>query len=111
MTPASTQMAPTKGCVVVAPPSVVLQWQSEMECRFGLPFAVMNRESVSRMRRERGRGVNPWATHTRLVLSQALVPNEDYAGPSAAWLAASSTSCSSRPRPTTATAAAIGDLN
>ncbi|NQW38052.1 MAG: helicase, partial [Cyanobacteria bacterium] len=59
--------------VVVAPPSVVLQWQGEMESRFGLPFQVMNREYVSRMRRERGWGINPWATHTRFILSQSLV--------------------------------------
>jgi SNF2 family DNA or RNA helicase len=72
--------------VVVPPPSVVLQWQGEMESRFGLPFAVMNREYVSRMRRERGWGINPWATHTRFILSQALVRNEDYAGPLRDWL-------------------------
>jgi SNF2 family DNA or RNA helicase len=72
--------------VVVAPPSVVLQWQGEMESRFGLPFQVMNREYVSRMRRERGWGINPWATHTRFILSQSLVRNEDYAGPLRDWL-------------------------
>ena len=72
--------------VVVAPPSVLLQWQGEMESRFGLPFQVMNREYVSRMRRERGWGINPWATHTRFILSQALVRNEDYAGPLRDWL-------------------------
>jgi Helicase conserved C-terminal domain/Type III restriction enzyme, res subunit len=72
--------------VVVAPPSVVLQWQGEMESRFGLPFQVMNREYVSRMRRERGWGINPWATHTRFILSQSLVRNEDYAGALRDWL-------------------------
>ena len=30
--------------VVVAPPSVVLQWKGEMESRFGLSFAVMDRQ-------------------------------------------------------------------
>ncbi|WP_255003184.1 DISARM system SNF2-like helicase DrmD [Cyanobium sp. HWJ4-Hawea] len=72
--------------VVVPPPSVVLQWQGEMESRFGLPFQVMNRDYVSRMRRERGWGINPWATHTRFILSQALVRNEDYAGALRDWL-------------------------
>jgi hypothetical protein len=46
----------------------------------------MNREYVSRMRRERGWGINPWATHTRFILSQALVRNEDYAGALRDWL-------------------------
>jgi hypothetical protein len=80
--------------VVVAPPSVVLQWQGEMQSRYrsaeasgnGMGFAVMDRAYVSRMRRERGWGINPWATHTRFILSQALVRNKDYAGPLRDWL-------------------------
>ena len=65
--------------VVVAPPSVVLQWQGEMESRFGLDFKVMNRKYISKMRRELGWGINPWQTHTRFILSQSLIRNEDYA--------------------------------
>ena len=72
--------------VVVAPPSVVLQWKGEMESRFGLGFAVMDRAYISEMRRQRGWGINPWATHTRFILSQALVRDEAYAGPLRDWL-------------------------
>jgi len=72
--------------VVVAPPSVVLQWQGEMESRFGLSFAVMDRQYITEMRRQRGWGINPWATHTRFILSQALVRDEAYAGPLRDWL-------------------------
>ncbi|MFO8238689.1 MAG: DISARM system SNF2-like helicase DrmD [Prochlorococcaceae cyanobacterium] len=72
--------------VVVAPPSVVLQWKGEMESRFGLGFAVMDRQYISEMRRQRGWGINPWATHTRFILSQALVRDEAYAGPLRDWL-------------------------
>ncbi len=72
--------------VVVAPPSVVLQWKGEMESRFGLGFAVMDRAYISAMRRQRGWGINPWATHTRFILSQALVRDEAYAGPLRDWL-------------------------
>jgi SNF2 family DNA or RNA helicase len=72
--------------VVVAPPSVVLQWQGEMQSRFGLSFAVMDRAYVAEMRRQRGWGINPWATHTRFILSQALVRDEAYAGPLRDWL-------------------------
>ena len=39
--------------VVIAPPSVVLQWKGEMESRFGLGFAVMDRAYISEMRRQR----------------------------------------------------------
>lgn len=72
--------------VVVAPPSVVLQWKGEMESRFGLGFAVMDRAYISEMRRQRGWGINPWATHNRFILSQALVRDEAYAGPLRDWL-------------------------
>ena len=72
--------------VVVAPPSVVLQWKGEMESRFGLSFAVMDRQYITEMRRQRGWGINPWATHTRFILSQALVRDEAYAGPLRDWL-------------------------
>lgn len=72
--------------VVIAPPSVVLQWQGEMQSRFGLGFAVMDRQYITEMRRQRGWGINPWATHTRFILSQALVRDEAYAGPLRDWL-------------------------
>ena len=72
--------------VVIAPPSVVLQWKGEMESRFGLGFAVMDRAYIAEMRRQRGWGINPWATHTRFILSQALVRDEAYAGPLRDWL-------------------------
>jgi hypothetical protein len=57
-----------------------------MESRFGLGFAVMDRQYVAEMRRQRGWGINPWATHTRFILSQALVRDEAYAGPLRDWL-------------------------
>ena len=72
--------------VVVAPPSVVLQWKGEMESRFGLSFAVLDRQYITEMRRQRGWGINPWATHTRFIISQALVRDEAYAGPLRDWL-------------------------
>lgn len=59
--------------LVVAPPSVTLQWQEELEQRFGLSFALYDSEFVARRRRERGWGVNPWATHRRFIVSYALL--------------------------------------
>ena len=72
--------------LVIAPPSVVLQWKGEMETRFGLEFQVMDRSYISGMRRERGWGINPWSTHTRFILSQSLVRNEEYASSLRDWL-------------------------
>jgi SNF2 family DNA or RNA helicase len=72
--------------VVVAPPSVVLQWKEELDQRFGLTFVVLDRDYVRRMRQERGFGVNPWSTHSRFVVSHHLLRDEDYASPLRDWL-------------------------
>ncbi len=72
--------------VICAPPSVVVQWREEMESRFGLGFVVLDREYVASCRRERGFGVNPWNTHTRFILSHALLRDETYAAPLRDWL-------------------------
>ena len=72
--------------VVAAPPSVVLQWKDELEQRFGLTFAVFDREYVRRMRQERGFGVNPWTTHSRFIVSHHLIRDEEYASPLRDWL-------------------------
>lgn len=72
--------------VVACPPSVVLQWRDEMERRFGLGFVVLDREYVATKRRERGIGVNPWTTHSRFIVSHALLRDEDYANGLRDWL-------------------------
>ena len=72
--------------VISAPPSVVLQWRNEMEQRFGLPFVVYDRDYVSRKRQERGFSVNPWRTHSRFIISHALLRNEAYAAPLRDWM-------------------------
>jgi superfamily II DNA or RNA helicase len=67
--------------VVACPPSVLPQWQDELEQRFGLGFEVLDKDYVLRVRRERGYGTNPWATHTRFLISHRLLIDEAYAGP------------------------------
>ena len=73
-------------CVVCAPPSVVRQWQEELDERFGLSFAIYDREYVTRTRQARGWAINPWSTHTRFILSHALLRDERYVGPLRDWL-------------------------
>ena len=73
-------------CVICVPPSVVRQWRDEMEERFGLTFLIYDRDFVSRVRQERGWTVNPWTTHTRFIISQALVRDEAYAAPLRDWV-------------------------
>ncbi len=72
--------------VVLSPPSVVLQWRDELDQRFGLLFRVMDREYVARQRRERGYSVNPWTTHSRFILSHALLRDERYQAGLRQWL-------------------------
>jgi hypothetical protein len=72
--------------VVACPPSVLPQWQDELEQRFGLRFEVLDKEYVIRVRRERGYGTNPWATHARFLISHRLLIDEAYAGPMRDWL-------------------------
>jgi hypothetical protein len=64
--------------VVSCPPSMLQQWQEELESRFGLRFEILDREYVAKVRRERGFGVNPWATHPRLLVSHRLLIDDAY---------------------------------
>jgi ERCC4-related helicase len=75
-----------KRVVVAAPPSVVVQWQQELDQRFGLPFVILDRDYVQRRRKERGFAANPWKTHTRFIISHALLRDEQYAAPMRDWL-------------------------
>ena len=72
--------------VVCCPTSVVPQWREEMEQRFGLTFMVHDRAYVTAQRLERGFGVNAWNTHSRFIISHALIRDEAYAAPLREWL-------------------------
>ena len=75
-----------KTIVVAAPPSVLEQWKGELEERFGLVFEILDRAYLTRMRRERGFGVNPWRTHSRFLVSHNLLIDPTYADPMREWL-------------------------
>ncbi len=75
-----------KTIVVAAPPSVLEQWKAELEERFGLVFEILDRSYLSKVRRERGFGVNPWLTHSRFLVSHNLLIDPVYADPLRAWL-------------------------
>jgi len=67
--------------LVSCPASICLQWKGEMRRRFGLHFEVMTRAFVAHRRRQRGFGVNPWATHHRFIVSHALLRRPEYREP------------------------------
>ena len=64
--------------VVAAPPSMTLQWQDELEAKFGLSFQIIDRERLAEMRRMRGFAVNPWTTGSRFIISHRLLTEETY---------------------------------
>ena len=72
--------------VVACPPSMLLQWQEELEQRFGLLFEIFDKDFIAQIRRERGFGVNPWTAHSRFLISHRLLIDETYAGPLRNWL-------------------------
>ena len=72
--------------VVAAPASVLEQWKAEMEERFGLLFVILDRAYLTRVRQERGFGVNPWRTHSCFLVSHNLLIDPTYADPMREWL-------------------------
>ena len=75
-----------KTIVVATPPSVLEQWKGELEDRFGLVFELLDRSYLTKVRRERGFGVNPWRTHSRFLISHNLLIDPTYADPLREWL-------------------------
>ena len=64
--------------LVAAPPSMTLQWQDELEAKFGLSFQIIDREQLVDLRRLRGFAVNPWSTGSRFIISHRLLTDETY---------------------------------
>jgi len=64
--------------LIVCPAAISLQWQTEMERRFGLRFEIMNREQLARIRRERGVGTNPWECGRRFIVSYQTLRRPGY---------------------------------
>jgi hypothetical protein len=62
------------------------QWKGELEDRFGLVFEVIDRAYLTKVRRERGFGVNPWRTHSRFLISHNLLIDPVYTDPMREWL-------------------------
>ncbi len=72
--------------VVACPPSMLFQWQEELEDRFGLVFQILDKDYIATVRRERGYGVNPWTTHSRFLVSHRLLIDEAYTATLRDWL-------------------------
>jgi superfamily II DNA or RNA helicase len=75
-----------KEIVVACPPAMLYQWKEELEQRFGLTFEILDRDYITRIREQRGYGVNPWTTFPRFLVSHRLLIDEMYAAPLRDWL-------------------------
>ncbi len=64
--------------IIVCPASICLQWQGEMERRFGVRFEIINREQVAKIRRERGAATNPWDCGRRFIVSYQTLRRPEY---------------------------------
>jgi hypothetical protein len=64
--------------LIVCPASICLQWQGEMERRFGIRFEIVNREHLARIRRERGAATNPWDCGRRFIVSYQTLRRPEY---------------------------------
>lgn len=67
--------------VIVAPASTLLQWQDEMEQKFGLPVLLVDRDHILATRRARGYGANPFSIGATFAMSHDAASNETYAAP------------------------------
>jgi SNF2 family DNA or RNA helicase len=72
--------------VVSCPPSMLYQWKSELDSRFGLTFEILDREYIERVRQQQGFGVNPWTTFPNFLVSHRLLIDDTYAEPLRQWL-------------------------
>ena len=64
--------------VVSAPASMLLQWQDELAQKFGLDFAIVDREHLLETRRTRGFSANPWSVGSRFIVSHSVLSDETY---------------------------------
>jgi len=64
--------------LIVCPASICLQWQGEMERRFGVRLEIVNREFMARIRKERGFATNPWTCGRRFIVSYQTLRRPEY---------------------------------
>jgi SNF2-related domain len=58
-----------RSVLIICPSSLQVQWKEEMRDKFGLEFRIIDSETISQLRRNRGIHVNPWSHFPRLITS------------------------------------------
>lgn len=62
--------------LLVCPASLQIQWQWEMESKFGLDFKIVDSSQITKFKREYGINVNPWLAHPRIIASMDFIKME-----------------------------------
>ncbi len=63
--------------LIVCPASLCLQWQREMQVKFGFRFVIFNRQTLAQKRRELEAGTNPWAYEPHIITSMDFLKRPD----------------------------------
>lgn len=63
--------------LVLCPAALRTQWRDEMQEKFALPFAIVDRPETLRLQREIGVDANPWRTHDRIIASYHYLKQPD----------------------------------
>ncbi|MDA3899055.1 MAG: SNF2-related protein [Spirochaetes bacterium] len=64
-----------KRIMVAAPASLLVQWQLEMDEKFGEKFEVLDRKVLEKRRREMPAGENPWNSFEKIICSLDFIKN------------------------------------
>ena len=55
--------------LILCPAALSYQWRDEMQEKFSLPFAIIDRATTAQLRNTVGLDVNPWRYHNRVIAS------------------------------------------
>jgi SNF2 family DNA or RNA helicase len=66
-------------CLVVAPPSLLRQWQYELKSKFNETFSVINSDTVRFLRNTQGMAGNPFEIYDSVIVSSSWISMEEWA--------------------------------
>jgi ERCC4-related helicase len=66
--------------LIVCPASLLIQWQNEMEEKFAERFEIIDRRTISRIRRSVDEGANPWEKIEKGICSIDFIKSESVLG-------------------------------
>jgi len=68
-----------KRIIIIAPASLLFQWQQEMHSKFNEEFVIMDRAKLIAAQKQVGKKGNPWNLHDKIICSLDFIKNDLYA--------------------------------